>query len=343
VIASVLSLELIESAPVLQAIRERFEKRALRMPDGNRKQAAVPRGARVLANPNGTAPGLWIEHGPSVVVLLPGPPRELQPMLDGAVLPALGPRTAGRKLHRRIIRIAGRPESHVEEIANPIYSAFARGDVPIETTILASPGQIELHLSARGPDGRLLDEALADAVAQLVEALGPSVVSSDGRSLEEVIAGDLLSRRWRLAVAESCTGGMLGARLTDVAGSSEWFKGGVVAYANDIKTMAVDVPDEVIAQYGAVSEPVAAAMADGIRQKFQADVGVGVTGIAGPTGGTAEKPVGTVTIAVSAGPVVVRTFRFPGDRAMIRQQSVVAALDMLRRAVRGDHSAGGRQ
>ena len=338
--AAELELPLDEDAAVLATIQRRFERRGLRMPDGNRRQAAVPRGARVLTNPNGTAPGLWIDAGPKVVVLLPGPPRELQPMFDAQVVPALTVRAGGRRVVRRVIKIAGKPESHVEEIAHPIYARFADGDIPIETTILASPGQIELHLSARGGPDDSPEPKLDEAVSMLADALGPPVFSVDGRALEQVVADELLGLGWRLAVAESCTGGLVGGRLTDVAGSSDWFVGGVVAYANEIKASEVGVDPALIATHGAVSEPVAVAMADGVRQRYGTEIGVGVTGVAGPSGGSANKPVGTVMIAVSSGPAVVRTYRFVGDRAMVRQQSVIAALEMLRQVLQQRRAEG---
>ena len=343
VTARVLGLSLVEDTAVLDTIRRRFERRGLHMPDGNRRQAAVPTGARVLPNPNGTAPGLWIGAGSSIFVLLPGPPREMQPMFENSVLPDLKERSGDRRVLRRVIRIAGRPESHVEEIANPVYSGFATGEVPIETTILAAPGLIELHLSARGSDIPRMEHALESAVAALEKVLAPAVYSVDGRTLEQVVGQELMGRGWKLAVAESCTGGLVGGKLTDVPGSSAWFAGGIVAYANDVKTRELGVPAEIIERAGAVSEAVAVAMADGVRERFSADAGLSVTGIAGPTGGSAQKPVGTVVIAVSTGPVLVRTYRFVGDRAMVRQQSVVAALELLRHTLAKAPPRGAQQ
>jgi nicotinamide-nucleotide amidase len=332
-VAAELGLALVEDDEVLATIRRRFERRGLRMPDGNRRQAAVPQDARVLPNPHGTAPGLLIEADSKILALLPGPPRELQPMFEAHVVPVLSELAQGGRLVRRVIKIAGKPESHVEEIAHPIYSEFAEGDISIETTILATPGQIELHLSARGSEQDPLEPKLEEAVGALVAALGPAVFSVDGRALEQVVADELLARSWRLAVAESCTGGLVGGRLTDIPGSSAWFAGGVVAYANEIKETEIGVPSELMKQHGAVSEAVAVAMADGVRQRFKTDVGLAVTGIAGPSGGSAEKPVGTVMIAVSSGPAIVRTYRFVGDRTMVRQQSVIAAVELLRQSL----------
>ena len=334
VASGVLDLALVEDATLVDTIRSRFERRGMKMPETNRRQAMVPAGARALNNTRGTAPGLWIEAGQKLVVLLPGPPREMQPLFESSVRPELEKRTQGRKVFRRVIKIALRAESQVEEIAQPIYGRLGHGAVPIETTILAAPGFIELHLSARGADAPPIDAALDAGVAELATALGSAVVSVDGRSLEEVVGGMLLSRGLRIATAESCTGGLIAGRLTDVSGSSGWFVGGVVAYANEIKLDSLGVPPSLIDEHGAVSEAVGRAMAEGVRQRLRADVGVAVTGIAGPTGGTPQKPVGMVVIAVATpGATSVRTFNLGGDRPTIRQHSVTAALEMVRRAL----------
>jgi nicotinamide-nucleotide amidase len=333
VIAGVLGLPLEENAGVLAGIRSRFDRRRVPMPEINRRQALVPRGARVLDNTNGTAPGLWIDAGTRVVVLLPGPPRELEPMFEAGVAPHLVSPGGARHLRRRVLRVTGRSESQVEEVAQPIYSTLGDAGVPIDTTILASPGLIELHLQATGPDAALLDRRLDEGRAALAAALGDVVFSDDGRSLESVVGDLLRARGLRLAVAESCTGGLVLGRLTDVPGSSAWVAGGVVAYANDVKTGVLGVPAGLIADHGAVSEPVAVAMAEGVRARLGADIAVSVTGIAGPGGGSAAKPVGTVVIAVSAAKTDVRTFSFTGDREMVRRHSSAAALDMVRRAL----------
>jgi len=332
-VADLLAAPLELDERVLAAIEGRFARRGIAMPDTNRRQALVPRGAVVLENANGTAPGLWIDVGPRVLLLLPGPPRELQPIFENGAWPRLSARAGERRVRRRVLKIAGRPESLVEQIANPIYAPLESEDVPIQTTILAAPGQVELHLSARGANVDEMDRALQGGVDALAEALAPAVFSVDGRSLEMVVGETLRQRGWRIAVAESCTGGLVLGRLTDVAGSSAWVVGGVVAYDNAVKVRELGVPQELIDQHGAVSEPVAAAMAEGVRTRLGADVGVGVTGIAGPSGGSDAKPVGTVVIAVIAGQAQVRTFAFPGERTLVRQQSVLAALDMVRRVV----------
>lgn len=335
-VAGALGVPLDENAAILAALERRFAARGLKMPDINRRQAQVPRGAAVLSNPNGTAPGLWLERDEKVVVLLPGPPRELQPMFEAQVAPRLVPRTAGGGLRRRVLKITGRAESQVEEVAQPHYRQMTDWPVPVQTTILAAPGQIELHLSAGAADPRDADRALQAAVDILTTALGDVVFSTDGRSLPAVVGALLRARQLRVAVAESCTGGLVAGSLTDVPGSSAWVTGGITAYANDVKIEQLGVPAGLIAEAGAVSEAVAEAMAAGVRDRLHAEVGVGVTGIAGPSGGTETKPVGTVAIA-ACGPASrsVRMFRFLGDRQMVRQQATQAALDLVRRLVLG--------
>jgi nicotinamide-nucleotide amidase len=324
-----------EDASLLAAIEARFARRGIRMPSINARQAQVPQGAVALENPNGTAPGLWFEVGEQVLICLPGPPRELKPMCEASVLPRLRDLCAGVVLRRRTVKTTGRSESHVEEIAQPIYTTWLQADPVISTTILAAPGQVELHLSAQGEDAPGLDRALDAAVQTLESALAPAVFSVDGRTLEEVVGALLVERGFRLSAAESCTAGLLLGALTEVSGSSAWITGGVVAYANDVKVQALDVPAALIDAHGAVSEPVAQAMAAGVRRRLKTDLGVGITGIAGPTGGTEAKPVGTVALAVS-GPGdrnVVRMVRFPGDRVMVRRMAVQAALDLIRRVL----------
>jgi nicotinamide-nucleotide amidase len=332
-VAQVLGLELVEHPDILAKIEQRFARRGMKMPAVNRRQAQVLRGAVVLDNPHGTAPGQVVEHGGRVVVLLPGPPRELQPMLDALCEGALAQRASAERIYRASLFVTGRSESHVEEAVQPIYSTWRTGEFPIETTILATPGQIELHLSTRGSDRDAATRVLGDATGRLIGALGADVFSTDGRMMEQVV-GDLLKERGlTIAAAESCTGGLFLSRLTDVPGSSAYVIGGAVCYSNELKTALADVPAELIRSHGAVSEPVAMALADGIRQRTGADVAVGITGIAGPTGGTAEKPVGTVAAAVVApgAPARVRTFKFPGGRTQIKFFATQGALDMVRR------------
>jgi len=330
-VARVLNLSMSENEAVVSRIRERFSKRGLTMPDINRRQGMVPSGAVLLDNVNGTAPGLWLEHGRTAIVLLPGPPREMRPMFEAVVRDRLAARAGSWGLFRRVLKITGRTESDVDATVQPVYGRWASQEVPITTTILAVLGQIELHLTAKAASRAVADHALDAAVRELQSALGDAIYSVNGLGLEAVVAELLTTRRLTIATAESCSGGLLASRLTDVPGSSAYMQQGVVCYTNQSKTEWLGVPVSLLEAHGAVSEPVATAMADGIRARTSADVGIGITGIAGPGGGTAEKPVGTVAIAVSAGEDRgVRTFQFFGGRDMVKFQSSQAALNMLR-------------
>jgi nicotinamide-nucleotide amidase len=330
-IARTLQLPLDTDEQIVESIRARFEKRGLVMRDINRRQAMVPRGAVVLENRFGTAPGLWLQRNATDILVLPGPPREMQPMLDRAVADRLEPKSGGRRLFRRVVRITGRAESEVDAIAQPVYGRWTTAAVPIATTILAKMGQIELHLTVSASNTSDADAALGSAVEQLRAVLGAAIYSVDGRPLEQVIGELLRERNMTVAVAESCSGGLLASLITDVPGSSEYFDRGVVSYSNMAKTELLGVPASLIAAHGAVSEPVAQAMADGIRQRARSSAGIGITGIAGPGGGTPEKPVGMVAIAVTTPDARrVRTFQFVGPRDMVKFQSTQAAMNMLR-------------
>ncbi|MGE0449121.1 MAG: competence/damage-inducible protein A [Vicinamibacterales bacterium] len=335
--ARVMDAPLEPSGAILARIRERFAARGLEMPAINQRQALVPHGATVLENERGTAPGLLMERAGTTVLLLPGPPSEMVPMLESVIERVLLPSAAGRRLVRRVLRVYGKPESEVDSIAAPVYRPWTQAAVPIVTTILASMGQIELHLTAQAASQDEADAALDAAVRELCAVLGPSVYSTDGRTMEAVL-GEMLSRRGlTIAVAESCSGGLLASRLTDVPGSSGYFEGAVVSYSNRSKTEWLDVPAALIAEHGAVSEPVATAMARGIRARTGASVGIGITGIAGPGGATPGKPVGTVAIAMTTpNGEAARTFRFPGARDMVKFQSTQAAMNMLRLALDGE-------
>jgi nicotinamide-nucleotide amidase len=334
-VALALGLSLDEDTEVVERIRRRFARRGLEMPEVNRRQALVPRGAIALENANGTAPGLWIEPAGGPVLLLPGPPREMQPMLDRVVETHLARYAGPSRLYRRVMRIAGRTESHVEEAVQPVYSRWAAASPPIATTILASPGQIELHLTVHAAAREEAESLLDRATSEIATVLGPDLFSADERLLEEVVGGLLRQRRFRIALAESCTGGLVASRLTDVPGSSDYVDASLVTYSNAAKTRFLGVPESLIRANGAVSAPVALGMATGVRERTGADVGVGITGIAGPGGGTPEKPVGLVVIAV-AGPgdaISVRTFTFPGERRLVKFQASQAALDAVRRVL----------
>jgi len=335
-IAEVLQLPLEVHEHVVERIRQRFARRGMEMPEINRRQGMAPRGALLLDNPNGTAPGLWIERGQTAIVLLPGPPREMTPMFEAVIRDRLAARGGGTGLFRRVLRVTGRTESDVDMHAQPVYGRWTTARVPIATTILAVLGQIELHLTARANSRAEAEVALDAAVEELKAVLGPAVYSVDGRTLE-VVVGDLLrERHFTVAVAESCTGGLLTSRLTDVPGSSAYVERGFVCYSNRSKVELLGVPDALLAEHGAVSDPVARAMAEGARSRSGTHVGIGITGIAGPDGGTPEKPVGTVSIAVIVdGETRVRTFAFVGGREQVKFQASQAAMNMLRLILEG--------
>ena len=336
-VASVLDRPLAEDEAMTAHLRARFASRNLPMPmpESNRRQAMVPLGGRVIPNPKGSAPGLWIDHDDRLVLLLPGPPRELRPMLSELREGPLKARSAGVSLLRRVVRVAGRIESHVDEAMHPLYQEWERATPPIAATILAVLGSIELHISTRAASREAAAIALESAVAQTVAILGADVYSTDGRLLEAVVGDLLVERGLRIGVAESCTGGLIASRLTDISGSSRYVDQAVVVYSNEAKTELLGVPPDLLREHGAVSEPAALAMAQGIKARARAGIGVGVTGIAGPTGGTQEKPVGTVVVsAVTDAESRVRTFRFFGEREQVKFQASQSALDMVRRMLR---------
>ena len=334
-VAGVLGRRLTEDESITERLRARFAARGflMPMPDINRRQAMVPDGAIVIENSRGSAPGLWLDDADGrVVLLLPGPPRELRPMLLGLVDGPLSSRASGTVLLRRVMKIAGRIESQTDEELQPLYREWARATPPIGATILAQLGQIELHVFTRDSDAARAAQRLDAAVLQAGAVLGEDVFSSDGRPLEHVVGDLLVESGLTIAVAESCTGGLIASRLTDIPGSSRYVQEAVVSYSNEAKTALLGVPAETIAEHGAVSETVALSMADGIRSRAGVGIGVGVTGIAGPGGGTPQKPVGTVAVAaVTARATRSHVFRFSGEREQIKFQASQAALDMVRR------------
>ncbi|HKV63818.1 MAG TPA: competence/damage-inducible protein A [Candidatus Acidoferrum sp.] len=326
-LAGLLGRKLNLNNEILRCIEGRFRQLGREMPAVNVRQAMVPEGAEVLDNPRGSAPGLWIEHAGRSIALLPGPPRELKPMYLEQVLPRLQRRSSSVRMFHRELRVAGMGESGVEQRIKPIYTRYA----DVNTTILAAPGEIQIHLRMWTGDAAHAQKILDEIVQGFEIALADRIYSQDGSSMEEVVAGLLTRNNSTIAAAESCTGGLLAQRLTSIAGSSSYFLGGVVSYSNERKTAWADVPREVIQTKGAVSSEVAIALAEGIRRNVGSTLGVGITGIAGPGGGSEEKPVGTVHIALShAAGVKERGALFPGDREAIRWHASQLALDMVR-------------
>jgi nicotinamide-nucleotide amidase len=335
-VSRVVGRPLIENPAIVARLEARFAARGIPMPAINRRQAQVVDGGIVLDNGNGTAPGQWVEFGAQVLILLPGPPRELRPMLATLIGGRLAGRAPATRVHGRTVLVAGLGESHAEERLQPLYRAWNGRNIPIEATILASGGQLELQLSARA-DAEPAAAALETAVEEVAAVLGPHVISTDGRSIEAVVGDALQARGWRIAVAESCTGGLVTSRLTDIPGSSAWVERAVVAYSNAAKVALLGVAEADIAAHGAVSEIVAVQMAEGVRRLAGVEVGVGVTGIAGPGGGSDAKPVGTVCLAVACADLapVSRTNRYPGERTYVKTFASLGAIDLVRRTLAG--------
>jgi nicotinamide-nucleotide amidase len=294
----------------------------------NERQAEVIEGAEILENPRGTAPGQWIEARGVRLALLPGPPREIEPMFESAVMPRLRRLGAGRRLAERSFRVIGLTESEVDARVAPIYTAY---QPRISTTILAAAGHIALRSSPWGAQGEQPRE-LEELAARIDQALGDAIYTTSDEPLEEIVGRLLAQSRRTVAVAESCTAGLLGWRITRVAGSSSYFLGGVLCYSNEAKTELCGVPRELLDQHGAVSAEVAETLARGVMRRFSSSIGLAVTGIAGPGGGTADKPVGLVYVGISDSGQAVHFRRvLPGDREAVRERAVFFALAALRR------------
>jgi len=333
-VAEALGLRLKRDQAIVAALYVRFAARRLTMTENNSRQADVIDGAVVLENPNGTAPGQWldiaVDNHRKLVMLLPGPPSEIKPLFDAQCAPRLAETLPKRHIATRTLKATMIGESVADARIAPIYNQYT----DVETTILAHAGDIQLNLIC-GKGLQELAQARVDELAGRIEdELGDLIYSSQGESLEQIVLYFLEMRGATLATAESCTGGMMAQRLTSISGSSRSFVGGAVVYSNDLKTEFAGVPAELIAEHGAVSREVAAALAEGIRFRTGATIGVGITGVAGPTGGSEEKPVGLVYIAVAdeqATEVTEKLWPPGADRERIRQWSTQQALDLVRR------------
>ncbi len=328
--AKAVGRELIYHEDIEADLRERFKKWGREMPEINKRQAFVIEGAKVLPNPNGSAVGMAVEIGAKFFVVLPGPPRENQPMFENFILPNLREAAGEIFVKRKIMRVSGMGESAVDEAIAPIYLAYENP----QTTILFNRSEIEIHLTAQTKTEPEADVLLEEVAAKIHEKLGAAVFAMNGETLEEVVSKLLTDRKKTLAVAESCTGGLIGERLTDVAGASAYFIEGAVTYANEAKIRTLNVAAELIEQHGAVSGEVAEAMAKGMRERAKTDYAISVTGIAGPGGGSDEKPVGLVYIGYSD-ETQTKSIKLvmPGDRYLIRWRASSAALDYLRRQI----------
>jgi nicotinamide-nucleotide amidase len=333
-VADALGLQLQRDSQIVTKLEERFAQRGMKMSANNLKQADVVASATALPNALGTAPGQWIagmyDGQERLLMLLPGPPYELKALFENECLPRLRARIPPQHIATRTLKMAMMPESQVDARVAPIYKMYT----DVETTILAGAGEIQLHLRCRKDSSAEAEARVAELADKIEDELGDAIFSRKGESIEQIVSYLLQMRSMTLAVAESCTGGLLAERITSLGGSSRYFLGGAVVYSNELKTQFANVPKALIDQHGAVSREVASAMAEGIRKRCVASYGVGITGVAGPGGGTEQKPVGLVYIALAGeeGTQVVER-NFPGDRTRIRQFSTQQALEMIRRAL----------
>lgn len=326
--ANAVGRELVYHQHLEEHLRERFRAWGREMPEINKRQAYVIDGSEILPNPNGSAVGMLYEADGKMLAVLPGPPRENQPMFLDHVLPRLTEKAGEVFVRRRLLKVSGKGESAVDEIAAPIYTAYPC----VQTSILFNKSEVEIHLAAKANDPDTA-QATADELAEkLAEALGKAVFSTHGESMEEVVGKRLAALGQTVSVAESCTGGLIGQRFTEVPGSSDYFMEGAITYSDAAKKRTLGVSPEILEKHGAVSAECAEAMASGMRDYASTDHAISVTGIAGPDGGSEEKPVGTVFIGY-AGPNGVKSVKvvLPGDRHLIRWRSSQAALDYLRR------------
>lgn len=331
-VAEALGVEVRRDPQLIVALAARFAERRIPMPDNNLKQTDIVQGAAVIPNAKGTAPGLWLDTSfaghRKLVIMVPGPPSECKPMFADECIPRLRAIIPVRHIAKRVLKATMIPESTADALLAPIYTTYK----DVETTILAGNAEIQLHITCAKPTLEEAQIRVDELASRMEEALDLHLYSSHGESLEQIVIYYLEMKQETLAVAESCTGGLLSQRLTSISGSSRSFLGGAVVYSNELKTDFAGVPAELIEAHGAVSVEVAEALAQGIRKRVGASMGVGITGIAGPGGGTETKPVGLVYLAVSYnGKTESMECNFRGDRERIRLWASQQALDMIRR------------
>lgn len=328
--ARAVGLELVFNEEVLEEVRARFRSFGREMPETNKRQAYIIEGADILPNPNGSAVGMSLKIEEKFFVLLPGPPRELKPMFENFVLPKLRESAGEVYVKRKVLRVSGMGESAVDELIAPIYKKYKN----VSTSVLFNRSEIELHLAAQTETVEEAERLLEELSGKIAEKLGSAVFAMNGETMEAVVGKLLTESGKTLSVAESCTGGLIAQRLTEVAGSSAYFIEGAVTYSNEAKIRSLGVPREIIEAHGAVSAETAEAMAKGMREKAHTDYALAVTGIAGPGGGTEEKPVGLVFIGYAdESETKSIKINLPGDRYLIRWRSSQAALDYLRRQI----------
>jgi nicotinamide-nucleotide amidase len=333
-VAEALNLPLRRDPEIVAKLYARFAERRMKMPDNNLKQGDVIAGAIALENARGSAPGQWLEGSfggrDKIIILLPGPPHELRPLFEKQCFERLRAAVGERReyIATRVLKVAMIGESDCDSRVAPIYKKHKE----VETTILAHAGEVQLHLKAKAATQEKADELVEALSEELQDELEDFIFSRAGETLEQIVCYYLEMRGATIAVAESCTGGLVGQRITSVSGSSRSFVGGAIVYSNDLKTLIANVPPLLISEHGAVSREVAIAMAEGIRKQCKSTLGLAITGIAGPQGGTEEKPVGLVYHALADGKKTELVKRnFPGDRERVRWYASEQALDMVRR------------
>jgi nicotinamide-nucleotide amidase len=331
-VAQALGRGLVFHSEIAEALERRFAVMKRAMPEINKRQAFVIEGAEVLPNDRGTAPGQWVGANGSVAMLLPGPPHELKAMFQQQCLPRLTRVTPKLAIRKVFLRVTGQTESGLDALIAPVYKKYPN----VATTILAANGDLQVHLRARCDTAAEAEALLAEVSGPIESLLGAQLYSKNGDPLEVVVGNLLRARNATVAVAESCTGGLLGARFTSIPGSSQYFVGGFITYSNELKREMLGVSTETLESFGAVSAETAQAMAVGARERTGSTYAVSITGVAGPDGGTEEKPVGLVYMAIAGpeGPVVTHR-QFIGDRERIRVFTTQAALDLLRRRLQG--------
>jgi nicotinamide-nucleotide amidase len=329
-VAAALDRKLIYHPEITEVLEQRFAQLKRKMVEVNKRQAFLIEGAEMLPNERGTAPGQWIAESDAHVMLLPGPPHEMKAMFTRHCLPRLARIVPRQVIRTLVLRVAGMPESDLDQLIAPVYKKY---DNPT-TTILAAAGDIQIHLRARCSTEGEAAALLVEVGGPIELLLGERIYSRNGQSLEEVVGEMLRERHNTLSVAESCTGGLLGERITSVAGSSAYFLGGFITYASRMKVEWLGVPEDIIARCGAVSKETAEAMALGARRRTGSTYALAITGVAGPDAGGEKAPVGTVYVGLAdaAGCSVLHR-QFIGDRTRIRQFATQMALDMLRRRI----------
>jgi nicotinamide-nucleotide amidase len=327
-VADALGRTLVFNQQICDGIEERFRRRQRKMAEINKRQAYLVEGAEQLPNTNGTAPGQWIEHQGRVIMLLPGPPGELKPLFLKQCMQRLAARLPVQVIRTRFYRVTGLTESDLDSMIARVYSKYTNP----ATTILASPGDIQIHLRARCSTAEEADRLLEEVGGPIEEILGPRIFSRNGDALEAVVGALLRERGATLCVAESCTGGMVGERITSIAGSSDYFAGGFLLYSDHMKTELLGVDPTLLTEHTSVSDYAARAMAEGARARTGATYAISVTGEAGPKSSTGV-PVGTIFVGFAGptGPPHASKFAMPGDRPRIRGFATQAALDLLRR------------